>query len=457
MTKIVSEESRIPTTKERWMYSLANMGNTLPYQMASFFLFFFTDVKRLPVAMATAVMFSYSIWDAVNNPIMGYISDRTKTRWGRRIPYLRFGVVPYVVVFALIWFAPFDGVEQTNALLAYMIILPFIWEGLGTVVSTAYYSLLPEMFNTYSERTKVAVSMNIIQVVGLFIGLAATPILADKLGWGLTSIIFGVIVIIVFYTGLGSMFERKSSIEAESIPFIDALKATFINRSFIAVVISQTFRFVGTGTLTAGVLFYVTHSLGMDEGFGSVILGVAFVVSALTLELWRRFIAERFEARTTLMLANAVMGISVIPLWFTQSQTSVIIASAGLGLGLAGLILMGDVIVADVIDEDEVNTGQRREGMFFGMSKFIMTLSGSIVALWFGWIAGAYGYDSALDVQPATVAAGFRVFMTVPVIVSSLLAIIALLFYPLHGERLRKVKQTLANRNEGGLVVSDHG
>jgi GPH family glycoside/pentoside/hexuronide:cation symporter len=446
-TLVTTIETKVATTKQRWLYSLANLGNTIPYQLTSFFLFFYTDVKRLPVALASSVMFFYSIWDAINNPIMGYISDCTKSRWGRRIPYMLFGTVPFAFSFALVWFAPFDGVEQTMALLIYMIVVTFVWEGLGTVVSTAYYSLLPEMFRSYSERTKVAVSMNIVQVVGLFIGLAGAPILADTIGWPMAGVFFAVIVVIVYYIGLRGMFEHRSSVEAKSVSFLEALKATYINRSFVTVVLSQTFRFVGTDALAAGILFYVTYSLNLGESFGSVILGVGFIVAALTLGLWRKFVAERFEARTTLIIANAVMAVSVIPLGFAQNQTSAIIAAAGLGLGLSGLILMGDVIVADVIDEDEVKTGQRREGMYFGMSKFIMTLSGAIVALWFGWIASAYGYDSALETQPATVATGFRVFMTVPVIVSSILAIIALLFYPLHGERLQAVKDALAAKH----------
>jgi len=440
-----------PTNKQRWLYSIANLGHSIPTQMVGFVLFFFTDVKRLPVVIASGVMFAYSIWDAVNNPIMGYISDRTKSRWGRRIPYIKFGAVPFAISLIFIWMAPFDGVEQTTSLMLYMIFVPFLWEGLGTMTTTAYYSLLPEMFATYEDRTKVAVSMNIIQVIGLFIGMAGTPVLTDMLGWVPTAAIFAVITIITYYVGLPGMFERKSSVDANSIPFFDALKATFINRSFISVVISQTFRFVGTGTLTTGVLFYVKYSLEAGESFGSIILGVAFIVSAATLELWRRLIANRFEARTTLMIANAVMAVSVIPLGFAQNSTTAAIAAAGLGLGLSGLILMGDVIVADIIDEDEVKTGQRREGMYFGMSKFIMKLSGSIVALWFGWIAPAYGYDSALDLQPDTVAAGFRLFMTIPVIVSSILAIIALIFYPLYGERLQEIKDVLKAKvsNEG--------
>lgn len=449
-TAITTDETYVATTKQRWLYSIANLGHVIPAQMVGFVLFFFTDIKRLPVAIASGVMFAYSIWDAVNNPIMGYISDRTKSRWGRRIPYLRFGAVPFALSLILIWLAPFDGVEQTTALALFMIFVPFLWEGLGTMTTTAYYALLPEMFNTYESRTKVAVSMNIIQVIGLFIGMAGTPILTEKIGWVWTAAIFAVITIVTYYVGLPGMFERQSSVDAENVPFWDALKATFINRSFVSVVVSQTFRFVGTGTLTTGVMFYVKYSLDAGEGFASVILGVAFIVSAITLELWRRLVANRFEGRTTLMIANAVMAVSVIPLGIAPNTTTAAIASAGLGLGLAGLILMGDVIVADVIDEDEVKTGQRREGMYFGMSKFIMKLSGSIVALWFGWIAPAYGYDTSLGIQPETVAAGFRVFMTVPVIVSSILAIIALFFYPLYGERLQAVKDTLAARHGAG-------
>ena len=257
MSTLREAERLSPTNKQRWLYSLANLGHVIPAQMVGFVLFFFTDIKRLPVAIASGVMFAYSLWDAVNNPIMGYISDRTKSRWGRRIPYLKFGAIPFALSLILIWLAPYDGVEQTTALMLFMIFVPFLWEGLGTMTTTAYYSLLPEMFATYEDRTKVAVSMNIVQVVGLFIGMAGTPVLTDMLGWVPTAAIFAVITIVTYYIGLTGMFERQTSIDAEGVPFFEALKATFINRSFISIVVSQTFRFVGTGTLTTGVLFYV--------------------------------------------------------------------------------------------------------------------------------------------------------------------------------------------------------
>ena len=448
VTEDVSSGHGSTTNKQRWLYSIANLGNTIPGQaVGAFMLFYYTDVKHLPAAWAATALFIFAIYDAANNPVMGYLSDRTKTRWGRRIPYIKFGAAPYAITFALLFMAPFDGISQPTALLIYFVVFSWLWEGLSTAVSTGYYSLLPEMFTSYSERTDVAVRMNIVQVVGLMIGVAVPPLLYSSLGWPAMGLIFAAISIIAMYTGLRGMFERESSIVAKAVPLGAALKATFVNRSFVTVVIAQTMRFVGTNALLAGIPFYTKYSVQADDSLTSIILATAFVTAGATLWFWRKLIAQRFEARTTLMLANGVMIVAVIPLALAQTMLGVVFGSAMVGLGLAGLILMGDVIVADVIDEDEVKTGQRREGMYFGMSQFIITLSSSIVAAIFGLVTSAYGYDSSLSVQPDTVDAGFRVFMSLPVIAGSILAIVALFFYPLHGERLDQVKEKL-NRTD---------
>jgi GPH family glycoside/pentoside/hexuronide:cation symporter len=449
-TGMVESTTQVTTTgKQRWLYSIANLGNTIPSQaVGAFMLFYYTDFRHLPAAWTATAMFVYAIYDALNNPVLGYLSDRTKTRWGRRIPYIMFGAAPYALVFSLLWMAPFDGISQPIPLLIYFVVVSWLWEGLSTAVSTGYYSLLPEMFTTYAERTDVAVRMNIVQVVGLIIGVATPPLLYSSLGWPVMGVIFAAITVAAIYIGLRGMFERPSSTAARAVPLLPALQATFVNRSFVTVVIAQTFRFFGTNALLAGAAFYTKYSMQADDSLTSIILAVAFVSAGVTLWFWRRFVAQRFEARTTLMIANGVMALAVIPLALAQTTAGVVVGSFLVGVGLAGLILMGDVIVADVIDEDEVRTGQRREGMYFGMSKFIITLSSSLVALVFGWIAAAYGYDSVLTVQPETVGVGFRVFVSLPVIAGSVLAIVTLFFYPLYGERLQAVKQALAAKAE---------
>jgi GPH family glycoside/pentoside/hexuronide:cation symporter len=433
-----------PTSKQRWLYGLANLGCAIPYQaVGAVILFYYVDVHRLSPVWAAAVMTGYAIYNAFNNPLVGYLSDRTRTRWGRRIPYILFGTLPYALFFALLFMTPFDGVESPTALLIYFIVGLFFFETLATIVQTAYYALLPEMFRDYEARTDAAVRMNIFMTIGLLVGTALPAIFAEWLGWPLMAGLLGVLTAIALFAGLPAMFEYRQSLESEPIGFLNAIKATFVNRSFVSVVIAQTMRHFATATLAAGMTFYTKYSLGVDPGVTSAILGAAFVVAGLALWPWRKFLAQRFEARTTLMIAYGLTGVSVMTLWLAKSVAGAIAAASFVGVALAGLILMGDVILSDVVDEDEVKTGQRREGMYFGMSGLIITLAYALSSVMFGWIVTAFGYDPSLTVQPETVGMGFRVYMTIPPLVGSLLAMAALWFYPIHGQRLQEIKRKL--------------
>jgi GPH family glycoside/pentoside/hexuronide:cation symporter len=202
-------------------------------------------------------------------------------------------------------------------------------------------------------------------------------------------------------------------------------------------------RFFATGTLQAGILFYLKYSLKVDEGLATVILGIAFLVAMLTLYPWRNWVANRLDSRRTLILANAVMILGIVPMGFSPNLTFTYAAAVVLGIGLGGLVLIGDVIMTEVVDEDEVKTGHQRAGMYFGMSGFLITLSGLLVSSVFGLVMPAFGYDTLLDVQPATVDLGFRIFLTVPTTIGFLLAIFLLWLYPLHGKKLADIREAL--------------
>jgi GPH family glycoside/pentoside/hexuronide:cation symporter len=430
--------------KTRMLYTLSSLGVSIPVEaVAGIIMFYIVDVKNLPAPWFATFWIFYTIYNACNNPVLGFLSDRTKSRWGRRIPYILFSGVPYVLTFAMLFVIPFDGRYNPTALLIIFGIVIVLWEGLYTALATGYYSLLPEMFASYRERTDVAAKMNIFQTGGLVIGVALPPILSKLLGWSWMAILLSVIAVIAIYLGIPAMFEKKSLQEQAYVPFIPALKATLINRSFVTAAVAQAMRFFGTGILQAGMMFYMKYCLKVDEGLATVIFGVAFLVAAVMLYPWRQLIANRTDSRTTLILANLVMILAVIPLGFSTSLVTTIIAAILIGIGLSGLILIGDVIIAEVIDEDEVKVGQQRAGMYFGMSSFIITLSGMLVSGVFGVLLPRFGYDTLLEVQPASVDLGFRIFLTIPPIVGFLLAILSLYFYPLHGERLQEIKRAL--------------
>jgi GPH family glycoside/pentoside/hexuronide:cation symporter len=122
------------------------------------------------------------------------------------------------------------------------------------------------------------------------------------------------------------------------------------------------------------------------------------------------------------------------------------------GIGLGGLILIGDVIMSEVIDEDEVKTGHQRAGMYFGMSGFVITLGGLLVSTVFALVMPAFGYDTLLDVQPATVDLGFRIFLTVPTTIGLLLSMLLLWLYPLHGKYFASIKETLDKKRAANSV-----
>jgi GPH family glycoside/pentoside/hexuronide:cation symporter len=288
--------------------------------------------------------------------------------------------------------------------------------------------------------------MNIFQTIALVLGAALPPLLADILGWSGMATLLAIISVIAIYTGYPALFERKELKGQQSFPFLQALKYTFANRSYLTVAGAQAMRFFATGVLQTGILFYLKYSLKVEEGLATVILGIAFLIAMFTLYPWRNWVANKIGNRKTLMLANAVMILGIVPMGFSPDINFTYAAAVVLGIGLGGLVLIGDVILADVVDEDEVKTGHQRAGMYFGMSGFLITLSGLLVSSAFGLIMPAFGYDTLLDVQPASVDLGFRIFLTVPTSIGFLLAIFLLWLYPLHGKYLQDIKDILSKK-----------
>jgi GPH family glycoside/pentoside/hexuronide:cation symporter len=438
---MATEELRMPTRRESWLYAIANLGGSIPYQAYNAaVLFFYTDVKQLSPATAAIIMTIYAIWNAVNNPIIGHYSDQLQSRWGRRIPLIKFGALPFALSFAAIWNPPFDATSNGDALALWFLVSIIVFEGLGTVVTMAgHQALLPEMFPTYASRVEVAVRMNWIQTAGLFTGAALPPILATLIGYPLMGAVFALVAFAALMIGLRGMYEQPS-FQPTTVPFWQAVRYTIANRAFISVMIAQMMRFVSTNTLMAGMFFYIKYAIGADPATTSIVLASAFVAAGLFLPIWAKFIALRFGPRTTLLIAYASIGVAVIPLLFASTFVESIVCAVFLGFPVAGLILMGDVIMADVIDEDEVRTGTRREAMFYAVNGAAVALSATIAATGFGIITGMYGYDPTLAVQPDTVAMGFRMYMLVLPILGAVCAVAALWFYPLHGARLQALR-----------------
>jgi GPH family glycoside/pentoside/hexuronide:cation symporter len=436
------------------LFGLAMTGVTMPGQVFGVsLLFFYTDVKHLPASWAATALTIYAFYNAVNNPIIGYWQDRTRFRAGRRIPWLRYGSFFSLSAFAALWLAPFDGNSDPVALVTYLFLSIIIYDGFNSAVGNAYYALLPEMFANYRERTDVAAKMMIFLTVALLLGVALPPVIADRVGYGEMGIAFAVVSLIAILAGQTGMVEDGVGGEPQ-VPLTQAIRAMIGNRSFLILTTAQTLRFVTTNSMATGMMFFVKYTLKTDGATTGIILATAFIVSALMLYPWRQLVANRFEPRTTGLIAYGVVAISMVPLWFVYDEETTVMAAVGIGIGFAGIFLMDNMLIADVIDEDEVQTGLRREAMYTGMNGMVITTSTAIVSIAFGAISGAYGYDPSLAVQPGTVGTGFRVFMALLPCLGCAAAFIALLAYPLHGERLREMKRLLVKRRQSHAAAS---
>jgi len=441
------EGGRKPLGTARMLaYSLGSLGAAVPGQaFSAYAVFFYADVLKLPALwVATIGMTIYGIWNAFNDPLLGYLSDRTSTRWGRRIPWMAGGLLPLVVFFVLVWTPPALG---PRALFAYFVVIIFLYDFFFTLVVLNWTSLFPEMFPSLKERAVVSAWRQIFGNLGLILGVALAPALYSSLGWAGMGVVLGVITGAAL--GISLLGSREDpSLRGEPLPLGPALRYTLANRSFLTFVFTSLavqFAFV---VLLASLRFYTKYVLGLSEGQHTIMLLACFLVVFILLHPWGR-VTVRLGPRRAMMLGIVVFGLALLPAWVVSDFLGGVLFTSLLGLGLPALMLLLDVLIADVIDEDELRSGARREGMYFGVNALVMRLGISLQGLVMGAVLTATGYDPHLAVQPPSALWGLRFLMGGVPLVAMALAFLGMVLYPLDGERLAAVKAGIARRRGG--------
>jgi len=424
-------------------YSLGNFSSSVLGQTVSAFaIFYYVDVLKVPSAMIMTVMTWYGVWNAINDPLFGQISDKTRTRWGRRIPYILFLTLPLCLAFALLWMPPFAAGES-RALYIYYFVVIFIFDGLFTIVVLNWTALFPEMYPDLQDRARVSAIRQVLGILGLILGVALPSALSASIGWKAMGILFGVISMVTMYASLWGSKERPEFAKDEGLGLIAALKATYINKSSVTYLVPAMliqYTFVG---LQAVVPFYTKYALNADETQTSVLLGALFIAAIPFAYVWGK-LTSRLGPKKALTVASLFYAAGLIPFFFAQTFVQGVLICLFLSFGLAGIMVLLDVFIADVADEDELKTGSRREGMYFGVNGFMIRLGISINAVIMGKVMDATGYNPNLAVQPESAVVGIRLLMSFIPAAAIILSLIVLRFYPLDGPRLAEVKSRIA-------------
>ena len=446
------------TMKTKIFYGIADLGISLLTASIQFFLlFYYTDIAGINPGLAgTALLVGKLTWDAINDPVFGYLSDRTRSRWGRRKPYMLLGAIPFGISIWLLFSLP-PGLVGVKAFLA--VLGSFLLaDTMQTLVSVPYYALSAELTYDYDERTSLISIRMIFTVLGYILGAAATTAVAGmfmNMGWSKTAAysgmgaIFGVVAVI---TMLVTTFGVKETPRPDLLPAKMRLKEqlghVFKNRPFVQYMIMSTIISISFTLLTALLPYYITYQLLMAEQLSFIML-VLLGTIAIFLIPWR-MASKKLNKGPAYALGLFIASIAIVATFFLpQGPTPWIYAIAFVaGLGFSAQYVFPWSMIPDVIEVDAVKSGERHEGIYFGVNAFLGKITGAVGIAVAGWALDLFGYVPDA-VQTARALFGIRFFYAIVPVIAFMIALPLLIWYPITREKhAEMVKQTASHETE---------
>ncbi|SFP69587.1 MFS transporter [Caldicoprobacter faecalis] len=402
-----------------WRYALGMLGLTIPNMMyTSYGTFFYNDKIGLSISLIAFGTMLFSIWDAVNDPLMGFLSDRTRTRWGRRRPWLLIGAPLYAIAMTL-FFNPPKSLGNGTKLAIYFTVFLMLTETMGTITGTNYHSLFPELFREIKERTVANGIRQALQLVGLIIGVSLTPMLAKSIGYSLTGTLFAFLGMGIFiFSVLGCKEDPEFS--KSTVPGLkESFKAVITNSNFWAVSFANFFYQATSALLLAGIPFFVKYTLKLPDSQATFLTGTVFIIAIPAVAVWS-WLARKIGSVKTWRIALLWLGLSLLPFLFVNSLMQSIIAGAFIGIGIAGVTATLDLVIARIIDEDAAKSGLRREGIYQSTVSFIIRFSGLMKSLAFILLAIWFGFESGQNPGPNAALANRMMVSAFPLVLMTL-------------------------------------
>jgi len=415
-----------PTMGKKLAYSANQLGINMLWQgFNTVAVFYYVTQLHVSGGAISTGLIVYGIVNGFLNLWAGHLSDRTRSRLGRRIPYIMFGSLPLAVCFYFLFSPPHIGV---GVLLIYFLALTFLFDLFFTFTALNIGALYPEMYKTKRDRSYVSAYQQLFGIVGLIAGVALSKSLGQLLGWGVMAGLFAIVSVISLYISLYGSVETGASDGEQAMPFRVALRETFSNRRFVYYVVANFLIQLATTMFTSLSSFYTKYVVPMSGLQSTLFLGLIFIVAVPLAFIWAR-LAIRLTTAKAVLVATFLYAILVITFLFLRTPISVIIAGAAGGIPISGFMVLLNILIADVIDHDEKRTGRRREGMYLGMNGFIIRIGMSVQYAIMGIFFAISGYDAQKTVQPLGAIHGLRILMGgVPLLIIGL-AFVALLKY----------------------------
>lgn len=444
--------------RTRLMYGVGDAGINLADTMVGLlFAIFLTDVIGLRPGLAALAVFLGRTFDYVNDPIIGYISDRTRTRWGRRRPYLLLGALPFAVAYVLLWWRP--PIESQIGLALFYGFAFLLYDTTATFLYMPYFALTPELTSDYDERTTLTTYRMAFSIVGAMIAyvvpLAIIGTMAPEKQEVILLVAVGVAVLSILPMGVvffGTR-ERPEFLALEQPALKASLLAAVKNRPFLYAMGVFLFTWSALDMVQATLLYFLKHRMNLAEQ-GDLVFGLLFVAALLSLPLWE-WAARRWDKQKAYILGMLFFSINTVGLGLLKPAWGlppVLVLGAFAGMGLGAIQVLTWAMIPDTVEWDELQSGQRHEGMFYSLvtlfRKVAASLSLPLVLLILEWT----GYVPNANIQPKSAILGIQALIGPIPTILILVGIVFAILNPLTRDRYARVRAKLSERRPGDNI-----
>ncbi|TFG08008.1 MAG: MFS transporter [Promethearchaeota archaeon] len=445
------------SNKKLAAYAIGQTSDITAYQTFTFLVFtFYFAVIGINVVLITIGFIIWSIWNSFNDPFIGYLSDRTHTKWGRRIPYIMISTVPLGLITFLLFVPPksygFSN-EMTNFI--YFLIIIIAFELFFTMYDLNFTALFPELFIKLEERAKANLFRQSFLIIGLFMAFILPGLFISDYSdpeslsqYQLFGLVIAFVVILPALIFLKFTPKEKVEFQEDYLgapSLFGSIKMCLKSKSFRWYIPAEVANWFVYGMLPTLVPLYGKFVLGIDDALIlSLLLALSFISVAIFMNVLWKPLAQKFGPRKPWLLSMFIFILSLLPLMFITTMIQGLIVFFLIGIGMSGSIYLIDLIIGDIVDEDEVKTGARSEGAYYGVNMFLMHLSTVFVFLAISLVFTNVGWAvfEPSRVTPQVIF-GLRALMFIFPAMALGIGLIVIYKYPLDGEYLQEIKHKL--------------
>jgi glycoside/pentoside/hexuronide:cation symporter, GPH family len=441
-------------------YGAGDLGAAITTAINGFFLLnFLINVAGLRPGVAGTIFLVAKIWDAVNDPLIGWFTDRTVSKMGRRRPWLLIAAIPFGLAFFLQWVVPPLGEVGK---FWYYLVVAILLDLAYTAVNVPYAALTAELTQDYDERTRLSSVRMSFSIVGgvlaaFFHGIIVSQFPQDpKLGYAISAAIWAFAIagpcFITFFGTKEPDFAINAKPAVEGPGFIEGFRIALKNKPFIMVTMIYMLSWLAIQFAQNNLQLYTKDWIKLDmKWFSFLLLAIQFS-SFIWVLVWAK-VSERIGKQKVYYLGAGFFVVALMGLFFLQPgqvvETFLLAAMAGIGIAVGYLVPWS--MLPDVVELDELETGQRREGIFYGFFVFLQKMGLALGLFVSGWALELTGYINSTPanpepMQPASALLAMRVLIGPVSAAVLLLSFLAVRAYPITREKHAEIRAELEKR-----------